>query len=96
VIEEVRKGHGVLEAGDPVGCHFTVTYDCVHRFNTSESATFEQIPNPKGHPPIPRAAHLRELVVVALSSPAERGFPFCAWSVREFAKYYRGRSCCPR
>jgi hypothetical protein len=35
VIEEVRKGHSVVEAADRVGCHFTVAYDWVHRFNQS-------------------------------------------------------------
>ena len=35
VIEEVRKGHSVVEAADRVGCHFTVAYDWVHRFNAS-------------------------------------------------------------
>ena len=35
IIEEVRKGHGMREAADRVGCHFTVAYDWVQRFNAS-------------------------------------------------------------
>ncbi|MCZ7562647.1 MAG: helix-turn-helix domain-containing protein [Burkholderiales bacterium] len=69
VIEEVRRGHSVVAAADRVGCHFTVAYDWVHRFNESGFATFEQVPNPKGRPPILRGEQLRELVEVALSSP---------------------------
>ncbi|MCZ7563109.1 MAG: helix-turn-helix domain-containing protein [Burkholderiales bacterium] len=48
VIEEVRRGHSVVAAADRVGCHFTVAYDWVHRFNESGFATFEQVPNPEG------------------------------------------------
>ena len=60
VIEEVRKGHGIREAADRVGCHFTVAYDWIRRFNASGFATFEQVPNPNGRPPILQAAQLRE------------------------------------
>ena len=95
VIAEVRHGYSLLDAADRVGCHFTVAYDWVRRFNVSGFATFEQVPNPKGRPPILRAAQLRELVDVALSSPAERGLPFTTWSVPKLAEYCRQRRLLP-
>src|SRR5438876_5643394 len=50
VIEEVRQGRAMTEAADRVGCHFTVAYDWVHRFNDSGFSSFEQVSNPKGRP----------------------------------------------
>jgi hypothetical protein len=72
VVAEVLKGHPVAEVADRVGCHFTVAYDWIGRFNKSGFKTFEQVPNPKGRPPILKAEQLRELVEVALSSPEDR------------------------
>jgi len=95
VIDQVRRGFALLAAAERVGCHFTVAYDWVHRFNQSGFTTFEQVPNPKGRPPILRAAQLRELVEVALSSPAERGLPFSVWSVSKLAEYCRDRKLLP-
>lgn len=95
IVNEVLKGHGVAEAADRVGCHFTVAYDWVRRFNASGFATFEQVPNPKGRPPILRAEQLRELVEVALSSPAERGLPFSNWSVPKLSEYCRQHRLLP-
>jgi len=95
VIDQVRRGFSLLEAAERVGCHFTVAYDWVHRFNESGFRTFEQVPNPKGRPPILRAAQLRELVDVALSSPSERGLPFSVWSVPKLAEYCRRRKLLP-
>lgn len=95
IIEEVRKGYGIRAAADRVGCHFTVAYDWVRRFNESGFATFEQVPNPQGRPPILKAAQLRELVDVALSSPAERGLPFSTWSVPKLAEYCRQKRLLP-
>jgi transposase len=95
LIHEVRKGFGIGEAADRVGCHFTVAYDWVRRFNASGFGTFEQVPNPKGRPPILRAEQLRELVEVALSSPAERGLPFSTWSVPKLAEYCRQKRLLP-
>jgi transposase len=95
LIAEVAKGYSVVEAADRVGCHFTAAYDWVHRFNESGFATFEQVPNPKGRPPILKAEQLRELVDVALSSPTERGLPFSNWSVPKLAEYCRHKRLLP-
>jgi transposase len=95
VISEVQQGRAIVEAADRVGCHFTVAYDWVRRFNKSGFTTFEQVANPKGRPPILRGEQLRELVEVALSSPAERGLPFSNWSVPKLTEYCRGRRLLP-
>ena len=95
MIDEVRKGQAVLEAAERVGCHFTVAYDWVRRFNASGFASFEQVSNPRGRPPILKAEQLRELVDVALSSPAERGLPFSNWSVPKLAEYCRRKRLLP-
>jgi transposase len=95
IVAEVLKGHAVGETADRVGCHFTVAYDWIRRFNESGFATFEQVPNPRGRPPILKAEQLRELVEVALSSPAERGLPFSNWSVPKLTEYCRQRRLLP-
>ena len=95
VIAEVAKGWTILEVADRVGCHFTVAYDWVHRFNDSGFSTFEQVANPKGRPPILRSEQLRDLVDVALSNPSERGLPFSNWSVPKLAEYCRGKGLLP-
>jgi len=95
VIAEVRAGRTPAEAAERAGCHFTRAYAWVRRFNQSGFSTFELPPNPHGRPPILRAAQLRELVEVALSSPAERGLPYTAWSVAKLAAYCRTRKILP-
>jgi transposase len=95
VIAEVRAGRPVAEAAERAGCHFTRAYAWVRRFNQSGFATFELATNPHGRPPILRAEQLRELVEVALSSPAERGLPYSAWSVAKLAAYCRKRKILP-
>ena len=95
VIEQVLRGYALSAVADRVGCHFTVAYDWVHRFNQSGFVTFEQVSNPKGRPPILRAGQLRELVEVALSNPQERGLPFSNWSVPKLADYCRSRHLLP-
>lgn len=95
VIREVARGQGIVEAADRVGCHFTVAYDWVRRFNESGFVTFERVPNPRGRPAILRAEQLRELVKVALSSPVERGLPFSTWSVPKLAEYCRQKRLLP-
>ena len=95
IVSEVLKGHPVVEVADRVGCHFTVAYDWIRRFNKSGFETFEQVPNPKGRPPILKSEQLRELVEVALSSPTERGLPFSNWSVPKLSEYCRQRGLLP-
>ena len=95
VIDEVHRGRSIVEAAERVGCHFTAAYDWVHRFNASGFATFEQVSNPRGRPPILKAGQLRELVDVALSNPSERGLPFATWSVPKLAEYCRRRRLLP-
>lgn len=95
IVADVLKGHAVVEVADRVGCHFTVAYDWIRRFNKSGFKTFEQVPNPRGRPPILKAEQLRELVEVALSSPAERGLPFSNWSVPKLSEYCRQRRLLP-
>jgi transposase len=95
VIEEVRRGRTVVEAADRVGCHFTVAYDWVRRFNDTGFRTFEQVSNPRGRPAILRASQLRDLIEVALSSPAERGLPFATWSVPKLTEYCRAHHLLP-
>jgi hypothetical protein len=38
---------------------------------------------------------IRELIDIALSSPAERGLPFSAWTVPKLAEYCRRRGLLP-
>jgi transposase len=95
IIDQVWRGYKLQETADRVGCHFTVAYDWVHRFNESGFATFEQVPNPQGRPPILRAEQLRELVEVALSNPQERGLPFSNWSVPKLGEYCRAQRLLP-
>ncbi len=95
VIAEVRAGRTPAEAAERAGCHFTRAYAWVGRFNQTGFSTFELATNPHGRPPILKAAQLRELVEVALSSPEERGLPYTAWSVAKLAAYCRKRKILP-
>jgi transposase len=95
IIAAAGQGLDVQAIAERVGCHFTVVYDWVHRFNASGFTTFEQVANPKGRPPILKAEQLRALVEVALSSPTERGLPFSVWSVPKLTAYCRGRHLLP-
>ncbi len=95
IIHEVRQGRSIVEAANRVGCHFTVAYDWVRRFNATGFRTFEQVPNPRGRPPILRASQLRDLLEVALSSPTERGLPFSTWSVPKLTEYCRAHRLLP-
>lgn len=95
IVDQVGRGYSLAETADRVGCHFTVAYDWIHRFNETGFTTFEQVANPKGRPPILRASQLRELVEVALSNPQERGLPFSNWSVPKLAEYCRAKHLLP-
>jgi len=95
LIAEMARGRSVAEVADRVGCNVTMVYEWVHRFNESGFATFEQPPNPQGRLPIITGPQIRELIDVALSSPAERGLPFSAWTVPKLAEYCRQRGLLP-
>jgi len=95
VIADVQRGYSPAAAAERIGCHFTVAYDWVRRFSATGFTTFEQVPNPKGRPPILRAEQLRALVEVALSSPAERGLPYSIWSVPKLTAYCQARGLLP-
>lgn len=95
LIAEVARGQSVAEVADRVGCNVTMVYEWVHRFNASGFTTFELPPNPKGRLPILTGPQIRELIDIALSSPAERGLPFSAWTVPKLAAYCRQRGLLP-
>ena len=95
VISEVHQGRGAVEVADRVGCHVSMVYEWIHRFNDSGFITFEQVPNPRGRPPIITGLQVRELIDIALSSPAERGLPFSSWTVPKLAEYCRRRGLLP-
>ena len=95
LIAELARGRVVADVADRVGCNVTMVYEWVHRFNASGFTTFEQPPNPKGRLPIITGAQIRELIDIALSSPAERGLPFSAWTVPKLAEYCRQRGLLP-
>ena len=67
------RGRPVVEVADRVGCHLSMAYEWIHRFNSSGFRTCEQAPNPKGRPPIITGPQVCELIDIALSSPTERG-----------------------
>lgn len=95
LIAEVAGGRSMAEAADRVGCNVTMVYEWVHRFNASGFTTFEAPSNPGGRPPIITGPQVRELIDIALSSPAERGLPFSAWTVPKLAEYCRQRGLLP-
>jgi transposase len=95
IIDAARRADSVPAAARHVGCHVTLAYKWVHRFNASGFASFEIPSNPRGRVPIVTAAQLRELVAVALSSPLERGLPFAVWSVPKLAAYCREHNLIP-
>jgi transposase len=95
IIDAARRAARVPAAARQVGCHVTLAYKWVHRFNASGFASFEVPSNPRGRVPIVTAAQLRELVAVALSSPLERGLPFAVWSVPKLAAYCREHNLIP-
>ena len=95
VIAEVARGCALAEAADRVGCNVTMVDEWVHRFHESGFRTFERPPNPEGRRPIITGPQIRELIDIALSSPAERGLPFSAWTVPKLAAYCRQRGLLP-
>lgn len=95
VIAEVRAGHSARQSADRAGVTRNTASAWVRRFNRSGFQTFEAVSNPRGRIPILSARQLRELIDVALSSPAERGLPFTSWSVRTLSEYCKGKRLIP-
>jgi len=95
IIAAARGASSVLAAAHRVGCHFTVAYHWVHRFNASGFATFERPSNPRGRLALIDGKQLRELMDVALSSPRERGLPYAVWTVPKLAEYCRAHNLIP-
>ncbi len=95
IIDLASKSYAAVEVAERAGCHFTVAYNWIGRFNESGFDTFELVSNPRGRPPILKAQQLRELVDVALSDPEERGLPFTTWSVAKLAEYCRKKRLLP-
>ncbi|MDP9266228.1 MAG: hypothetical protein M3O91_08965 [Chloroflexota bacterium] len=87
LIEEVRRGHPLHEAASRAGLNQNSGYLWVPRFNKTGFRGFETPNNPRGRVPIITSRQLRELVDVALSSPAELGLPFTTWTVRTLTEY---------
>ncbi len=95
VIGLVRAGCTFAEAASRAGLNVNSTSRWVHRFNESGFGSFERPNNPRGRIPIITARQLRELVDTALSSPAELGLPFTAWSVRTLTEYCKEHDLIP-
>jgi transposase len=95
IIDELAAGRSAAEAADRTGCHLTVVYDWLHRFNESGFATFEAVPNPKGRPPTIGAEQIRSLIRVATSRPQDLGLPFTEWSVAKLHQYCAQRGLLP-
>jgi len=95
VIAEVRSGRSARQSADRVGVTRNTASAWVRRFNRSGFGCFEAAANPRGRIPIITSKQLRELVDVALSSPAELGLPFSTWSVRTLREYCRRKRLIP-
>jgi Homeodomain-like domain-containing protein len=48
VIAEVARGRPVVEVADRAGCHLSMAYEWIHRFNASGFTTFAQAPQSEG------------------------------------------------
>lgn len=87
VVSELAKGLSPAEVADRVGCHLTVVYHWLHRFNESGFATFGVAPNPKGRPATIGSEQIRALIRAATSRPEDLGLPFTDWSVAKLHNY---------
>ena len=95
VISELAKDRPPSEVADRVGCHLTVVYDWIHRFNESGFATFEAVPNPKGRPATIGSEQVRALIRAATSRPEDLGLPFTDWSVAKLHEYCAKKGLLP-
>lgn len=96
IVDELARGRSASMVADRVGCHLTVVYDWLHRFNESGFATFEVAPNPKGRPATIGADQIRALIRVATSKPEDLGLPFTDWSVAKLHSYCAERGLLPK
>lgn len=95
VIELVRRGHTISEAGSRAGLNINNAALWVHRFNESGFERFERPNNPRGRVPIISARQLQNLLDTALSSPEKLGLPFTTWSVRTLSEYCEKKRLIP-
>lgn len=95
VVKELDEGRAATEIADRVGCHVTVVYDWLHRFNASGFASFEAVPNPKGRPAIIKSEQVRALIKVATSRPDDLGLAFTDWSVAKLHAYCQEKGLLP-
>ncbi|MFQ5473246.1 MAG: transposase [Dehalococcoidia bacterium] len=95
VVGELSSARPPAEVADRVGCHVTVVYDWLHRFNESGFSTFELAPNPKGRPATIGSEQIRALIRIATSKPEDLGLPFTDWSVAKLHKYCADRGLLP-
>jgi len=96
IIGELSKGRSPADVADRVGCHLAVVYDWIHRFNDSDFATFEAVPNPSGRPVTIGSDQIRALVRVATSKPEDLGLPFTEWSVAKLHEYCLRKQLLPK
>jgi hypothetical protein len=90
MIDEVARGRPVVEVADRAGCapQYGVRMDpSVQRQRVHDLRASVQ-PEGPGRQSSP-ARQVREPIDIALSSPAERGLPFSAWTVPKLAEYCR-------
>jgi len=95
IVSELAQGRSPAQVADRVGCHVTVVYDWLHRFNESGFATFEVAPNPRGRPATIGSAQIRALLRAATSRPQDLGLPFTDWSVAKLHQYCDERGLLP-
>jgi transposase len=95
IVSELAQGRAPAPVADRVGCHVTVVYDWLHRFNASGFATFERAPNPRGRPASIGSAQIRALIRAATSRPQDLGLPFTDWSVAKLHQYCDERGLLP-
>ena len=95
IIDELSSGRPPYEVADRVGCHLTIVYDWLHRFNESGFASFEVAPNPKGRPATIGSEQIRALIRAATSKPEDLGLPFTDWSVAKLHDYCAQRGLLP-
>ena len=95
MIGELADGRSAAEVADRTGCHLSLVYDWLHRFNETGFATFEAAPNPKGRPPSIGVGQIRSLIRVATSRPEDLGLPFTDWSVAKLHQYCAAKGLLP-